>query len=54
MEEAGWLKSHWDISANSRRARFYTITGKGRRYLKQLEADWIKHVEAVSRILRTV
>jgi PadR family transcriptional regulator PadR len=54
MEEAGWLKSHWDISANNRRARFYTITGKGRRYLKQLEADWVKHVEAVSRVLRAV
>jgi transcriptional regulator len=54
MEEAGWLGSHWDVSANNRRARFYTITAKGRRHLKQLEVDWVKHVDAMTRVLRTV
>lgn len=54
MEETGWLKSHWDVSANNRRARFYTITGKGRRHVKQLEADWFTHVDAVTRVLREV
>jgi PadR family transcriptional regulator, regulatory protein PadR len=53
MEEARWLKSEWDVSANNRRARFYTVTGKGRRHLKQLEADWLRHVDAVARVLRT-
>jgi transcriptional regulator len=54
MEEAGWVTSRWDVSANNRRARFYTISSKGRRHLKQLEADWTKHVDAVTRVLRAV
>src|SRR5688572_19778959 len=52
MEEAGWLKSRWDVSGNNRRARFYTITAKGRRHLRGLEADWARHVDAVARVLR--
>jgi len=52
MEEAGWLTSRWDLSDNNRRARFYTITARGRRHAKRLEDDWAKHVDAVSRVLR--
>jgi transcriptional regulator len=52
MEEAGWVKSRWDVSENNRRARFYSITAKGRRHLADLEASWARHVEAVQRVLR--
>ena len=52
MEEAAWLTSQWDISDNNRRARFYTITAKGRRHLRALEADWARHVDAVARVLK--
>jgi len=52
MEEAKWLKSRWDVSNNNRRARYYAITAKGRKRLKELEADWARHVDAVSRVLR--
>jgi PadR family transcriptional regulator len=53
MEDAGWLRSRWNISENNRRARFYTITAKGRLRLKELEAEWARHVDAVARVLRT-
>lgn len=52
MEEAGWMKSSWDFSENNRRARYYAITRAGRRHLRHLEADWAKHVGAVTRVLR--
>ena len=52
MEEAGWLKSRWDISENNRKARYYGITPIGKRHLRQLELDWASHVEAVDRILK--
>jgi PadR family transcriptional regulator PadR len=52
MEEAGWLKSRWDVSDNNRRARFYVITAKGRQHLKALETDWARHVDAVTRVLK--
>src|SRR5687767_8378188 len=52
MEEAGWLRSKWDVSANNRRARYYVLTAAGRRQLTRLEAEWAKHVDAVARVLR--
>ena len=52
MEEAGWVKSTWDVSNNNRRARFYTITAAGRRRLAEEEEHWTALTGAVSRVLR--
>ena len=52
MEEAGWVRSTWGLSENKRRARFYTITARGRRHLADIEEAWTKHVDAVTRVLR--
>ena len=52
MDEAGWVASKWGVSDNNRRARYYSITKAGRRRLSELERDWLKHVEAVKRILK--
>ncbi len=52
MEEAGWVRSAWDVSANNRRARFYTITAAGRRRLAEEEAHWTQLAGAVSRVLK--
>jgi PadR family transcriptional regulator, regulatory protein PadR len=52
MEEAGWVRSEWDISDNNRRARFYTITAAGRRRLAEEEEHWARLSGAVARILR--
>jgi transcriptional regulator len=34
MERDGWIESQWDVTDEGRRAKFYTITTKGRRHLK--------------------
>jgi transcriptional regulator len=52
MDEAGWVRSEWGTSENNRRARYYSITAKGRRHLSDLEEQWAKHVEAVKRVLK--
>src|ERR1700736_1079759 len=52
MEEAGWIKSKWGLSDNNRRARYYAITSAGRRRFARLERDWVKHVEAVARVMK--
>jgi transcriptional regulator len=54
MEEAGWVKSEWDVSDNNRRARFYTITAAGRRRLAEEEEHWSRLTLAVNRVLRSV
>ena len=52
MEEAGWVKSAWDVSENNRRARFYTITAAGRRRLGEEEEHWTELTGAVARVLK--
>lgn len=52
MEEAGWVRSEWDVSDNKRRARFYTITAAGKRRLTEEEEHWKNLSAAVGRVLR--
>jgi len=52
MLQAGWLTSEWGASENNRRARFYSITGAGRRQLAEEERAWQALTEAVGKVLR--
>ena len=52
MEDAGWLTSSWGESASRRRARYYQLTGKGRRQLETETAEWRKVVAALGHALR--
>jgi PadR family transcriptional regulator PadR len=52
MEEAGWVRSEWDVSDSNRKARFYTITPAGCRRLSEEEEHWANLTAAVGRILR--
>ena len=40
MEEAGWLSADWGESENNRRAKFYRLTKRGLRQLKQETDNW--------------
>jgi PadR family transcriptional regulator PadR len=51
LERRGWVKAKWAISENSRRAKYYELTARGR---KQLEAEviaWRKLTHAIDRVL---
>jgi len=52
MTQAGWLRPEWGASENNRRARYYSITPKGRRQLADEEKNWAQLTEAVARVLR--
>ena len=52
MTQAGWLKSEWGATENSRRARYYSITAAGRKQLAEEEKNWAQLTAAVSRVLR--
>ena len=52
LERAGWLDSEWLDTANSRRAKYYTLTRSGRRQLEAETADWTRRAGAVARILK--
>jgi PadR family transcriptional regulator, regulatory protein PadR len=47
LEERGLVSSRWGVSENNRRAKFYTLTARGRSQL-QVEADnWRQYARAV-------
>ena len=53
LERAGWLDSEWRDTANSRRAKYYSLTRSGRRQLEAETDDWTRRASAVARILKT-
>ena len=40
IEQRGWIKSEWGVSENNRRARYYKLTARGRKYLADERAQW--------------
>jgi len=53
LENKGWLAASWGPSETGRRAKFYTLTKKGRRQLDAESANWERLAGAVSSIMRT-
>jgi PadR family transcriptional regulator len=51
LERAGWLDSEWRTTENSRRAKFYRLTRKGRAQLDAESADWRRRAAAIMRLL---
>ena len=52
LERAKLINSAWGTSENNRRARFYSLTPKGRRRLVHETTNWEKMVRAVARVLK--
>jgi PadR family transcriptional regulator PadR len=51
MERDGLIDSEWRVSENSRRAKYYALTSKGRKRLKLDTSDWARRVAAIARLL---
>lgn len=49
--QKGWLDGQWQISPNSRRARYYSLTPAGRSQLIAESSKWRRFVEAMTRVL---
>ena len=52
LRQRGWLKAEWGQTPNNQRARYYTITTKGREQLGMEEAGFGELVAAIQRVLR--
>lgn len=52
LEARGHVDSEWGLSESNRRARYYTLTPKGRRQLQSETARFTQYVEAVFLVLR--
>ena len=49
----GYVDAEWGPSENNRRARFYTLTKAGRKYLAAERAEFDELVTAIQRVLET-
>jgi transcriptional regulator len=53
LEQSGWIKAKWGESDNNRRAKFYSLTAAGRKYLEQEQANWNRLSAAIGLVLET-
>jgi len=53
LEKRGWLDSSWRESENGRQAKFYRLSAKGRKQLKEEELTWQRLSQAITLILQT-
>lgn len=51
LERAGWVKTEWQSTENNRKAKYYLLTGAGRRKLKSETREWGRQTAAITRIL---
>ena len=51
LEEKGWITAKWGVSDNNRKARFYSLTAKGRAQLAEKTGQWRRLARAMGRIL---
>ena len=52
LQARGWVTSRWEQSPTGRRARYYTITGSGRRRLGEEISALDAVLLAINRVLR--
>ena len=51
LEDKKWVRAKWGVSENNRKARFYTITAKGREQLLEKTNEWQRLTKAMGLIL---
>ena len=54
MEEKGLIESEWRVTENNRKAKFYTLTRKGRAVADAERESWLRLSKAVTRVLRAL
>jgi PadR family transcriptional regulator PadR len=52
MEQQGWLRASWAITDYGRKAKWYALTGAGRKQLANREKNWAQVAKGVDAILR--
>jgi transcriptional regulator len=51
LQQKGWITTKWGTSENGRRAKFYSLTRKGRQQLHVQVKNWERATALVSRFL---
>jgi len=51
LEEKGWLAAEWGVSENNRRAKYYQLTRRGEKRLREQTVSWNRMASAVAAVL---
>lgn len=51
LENNGWIKARWGDSENNRRAKYYSLTRAGEKYLREQQATWDRLSMAINVVL---
>ncbi|HTB98516.1 MAG TPA: PadR family transcriptional regulator [Terracidiphilus sp.] len=51
LERQGWIRAHWAISENNRRAKYYELSRSGRKQLETETVAWRKLIATVNLVL---
>jgi transcriptional regulator len=52
LERDGKIAAEWQTTENGRRAKYYSLTRRGRQTLAKTTKDWQRQTAAISRVLR--
>ena len=52
MQRRGWIAARWGVSECNRRAKFYRLTARGRRQLRERVDVWRRMTTAIDAVLR--
>jgi transcriptional regulator len=53
LEDNGAIDAEWGVSENNRRAKYYSLTARGRQMLRAEIATWKRYVAAISHVIET-
>ena len=52
LERDGEIAAEWRVTENGRRAKYYSLTNRGRETLAETTREWQRQTSAISRILK--
>jgi transcriptional regulator len=52
LQQQGWIDAEWGTSENNRKAKFYSITRRGRTQLERDTENWERISTVIGRVLR--
>jgi len=54
LENNGWIRAQWGESENNRKAKYYSLTRAGKKYMREEEANWERLSAAIGMVLKNV
>lgn len=51
LEQRRWIRSQWGVSDNNRKAKFYELTARGRRQIREETENWELTVALMAKFL---